>query len=81
MGLNLSTETGHKRVHPGPVSFPRPGLFARRVGGVKWWRLRHRGATPSGAIDTANATRTVSGRGSGNPVPTDSRTMVVVVRG
>jgi hypothetical protein len=32
---------------------------------LRWWRLRHRGATPSGAIDSAIATWTISGRGSG----------------
>ena len=29
----------------------------------QWWRLRHRSATPSGAIDTTNTTWTISGRG------------------
>jgi hypothetical protein len=42
-----------------------------------------RGATPPGAVDSGDATWTISGRGSGDPEPKDSRTVVAgaVVRG
>jgi hypothetical protein len=46
---------------------------------VQWWRLRHRGATPSGVMDTADVMWTVSRRRGGDPEPTDSPTAVVVV--
>ncbi len=36
----------------------------------QWWRLRHRGATPSGAVDSGDAAWTISGRGS-DPEPKD----------
>jgi hypothetical protein len=47
----------------------------------QWWRLRHRGATPSGAIDPGDAAWMILGRRSGDPEPADSRTVVVVVCG
>jgi hypothetical protein len=33
------------------------------------WRLRHRGAMPSGAMDSGDAAWMIVGRGSGNPNP------------
>jgi hypothetical protein len=60
-----------------PSSWP-PCSSRRRC---QWWRLRHRSATPLGAVDSGDATWTISGRGSGDPEPKDSRTAVVVGRG
>src|SRR5947209_19676002 len=48
-----------------PSSWP-PCSLRRRC---QWWRLRHRGATPSGAVDSGDAAWTISGRGSGDPEP------------
>jgi hypothetical protein len=33
----------------------------------QWWRLRDRGATPSGAIDSSDAAWMIVGRGSSEP--------------
>ena len=33
----------------------------------QWWRLRHRGATPLGAIDAADAAWTMFGEGAATP--------------
>jgi hypothetical protein len=62
MQLALSTERD-TRIHAARLRSPRHGRIARRVGGVTGGALRHRIATPSGAIDTVDATWIISGRG------------------
>jgi hypothetical protein len=57
-----------------PSSWP-PRSSRRRC---QWWRMRHRSATPSGAVNSGDVTRTIFGRGSGDPEPKDSQTVVVV---
>ena len=72
------TTQGHVPA-PTPVPSSWPPCSSRWW--CQWWRLRYRGATPSGAIDFGEATWMIFGRGSSDPEPKDSRTDVVVVRG
>jgi hypothetical protein len=69
MRLTFGNGTGHRRPRPYSSPVPRPGRLARRGGGVNGGALRHRSATPPGAIDSADGVWTISGRGNGDPNP------------
>lgn len=51
------------QVVPAPTPFPRPGHLARGDGGVNGG-LRHRRATPLGAIDSDGVTNTILAEGA-----------------
>jgi hypothetical protein len=72
--LGVDTRNGmeHKRVSYSSLLAASLVTSAR----CRWWRLRYRGAMPSGAINIADATWTLSGEGAATP---GSLTAVVVV--
>jgi hypothetical protein len=61
--------TGHRRPRPCSSPVPRPGRLARRGGGVNGGALRHRSATPPGAIDPADGAWTISAEGTATQNP------------
>jgi len=64
--VTYSAESECYGTRPAPVRSLSWPLCSSRWWG-QWWRLRHRSATPLGAIDAAGATWTILGEGAATP--------------